>query len=177
MLQNMAVNVFVYFYFHEDSKVCFLKNVLDKINSSKNVQKWPSRQHGNWWDRFCTFLDGIDFVKCVLKKTDFTKSEWKKISLLQNRIKSEPEKNNPNGIENNGKNGIVALFLYNIAICYFSLTNTKKLMAYCFVLWALNRPSSKQVRKNDKHLFASNQSSVTTLSVISQSQGYEIKSS
>ena len=49
-------------------KVRFLKNVLDKINSSKNLQKLPSRTAVNWWGSFCKFL-----YELILSSTFFKK--------------------------------------------------------------------------------------------------------
>ena len=50
-------------------KVLFLKKLLDKINSSKNLQKLPSRTAGNWWGSFCKFLDELILSSTyVLKK-------------------------------------------------------------------------------------------------------------
>ena len=53
------------------TKVYFFKKLLDKINSSKKMQKQPSHTAANWWGYFCIFLDELILSSSFLKKTDF----------------------------------------------------------------------------------------------------------
>ena len=67
-------------------KSIFLKNLLDKINSSKNLQKRPFRTATNWWNLFGNFLDELILSSTFLKKTDFMSwcmTEWMVIRFIK----------------------------------------------------------------------------------------------
>ena len=49
----------------------FLKNVLNKINSSKNLQKLPQQFPAVREGSFCKFLDELILASTFLRKTDF----------------------------------------------------------------------------------------------------------
>ena len=73
------------------TKVCFyLKNVLDKINSSKNCKKLPSHTAANWWGRFWKFLHELILPSTFSKNTDFIsclrKPYFCKVSCLYSMI-------------------------------------------------------------------------------------------
>ena len=53
------------------AKVRFFKNVLDKINSSKNLQKLPHQFPAVREGSFCKFLDELILSSTFLRKTDF----------------------------------------------------------------------------------------------------------
>ena len=52
----------------------FFKNVLDKINSSKNLQKLPHQFPAVREGSFCKFLDELILSGTFFKKTDFNMS-------------------------------------------------------------------------------------------------------
>ena len=58
-------------------KSVFLKNVLEKIKSSQNLQKQPHQFAAVWKGRFCKFWKDLILLSTFFKKTDFSgKTDW-----------------------------------------------------------------------------------------------------